>query len=320
MIDLNTTREAYVAERPVYQQLASSVERSLRTAARRAGLHHVEFSSRTKDVTSFLRKALSGRYKDPLREITDKAGVRAVIAYLRELEAVEKLVSPRRFRLVERVDKRAALAEHEIGYLGLHLIISPTRGPFEGKLCEVQVRTRAEDVWSRLSHEALYKGPKILSAGERRRVVRLSALLEIFDSEADSTWERLLNAPDFVVARAIDALERCLYTVAGRTDGDLLTADIVRDILLPLYSVEELQKIDIVIDDFASAEKVKLREIYQNYRHDDQHLLLHRPEAIMIFERLTSDPFSLKERWLDHYPLTVLTALADVWGVSVDAA
>lgn len=318
MIDLDTTRADYVAERPVYQALARNVERSIRRAAQRAGLHHLEFSSRAKDVRSFLRKALSGKYNDPIHQITDKAGVRVVGAYLRELPAVENLIRQRRFEVVERVDKGGALAEHELGYLGLHLLITPDAGPMSGKLCEVQIRTRAEDLWSRLSHESLYKGPDVLTGAERRRVIRLAALLEIFDSEADTTWGRILSAPDYVVGRAVDALEQNLFKVAPRREADALTSDILRDVLRPAYSVEDRGRIEAIMNEFTATNRSKLKEVYRNYRDDTDHLLLHRPEALMVFQQLDEDPFQLTDRWIRFYPVSLLQALADVWGVRIE--
>lgn len=317
MIDVAKMREAYLAELPTYRRLAKSVENSLKSAAQACGLHHVEVVSRAKDVRSFLRKALSKGYADPIAEVTDKAGVRAIIAFPQEEGPVEELIASR-FTVIERTDKRATLAAHEVGYMGLHLLVKPRRGRMTDKICEIQVRTRAEDLWARLSHEVLYKTPDVLGAAERRKVLRLSAVLDVFDAEADRTWTGFLQSSDYIVGRAVNALESSLFKLAGRYDGDDLTAEILTRVLLPRYSQDEVLHVEPLITEFVSARFEKLQDIYSRYKTDDRHLLLHRPEALMIFSQLEDDPFALVGRWVQHLPFSELRALADVWGTSVE--
>jgi ppGpp synthetase/RelA/SpoT-type nucleotidyltranferase len=316
-MDVKTLRDAYGAERPVYVKLARAVELSLRRAARAAGLYHVEVSSRAKDVQSFVRKAISHGYSDPLTQITDKAGVRVIMAYRQEEPSVEKLISSR-FRVLERIDKRQELAEHEVGYMGLHMVVAPRTGQPGTAACEVQVRTRAEDVWARLSHEVLYKSPEMLSGTDRRQVLRLSALLELFDAEAGRAWDNVLDSDDYIAGRAITALQRQLFRLSGRSDGDDLTADVTKAVLLPAFSVDELRRIDTIIDDFVASRRRKLTELYQRYGSDHDQLFLHRPESLLIFHQLDMDPFALARRWVEHYPFAELRALADAWGALVE--
>lgn len=245
---MNSTelRDAYSAERPRFARVAKTVERSLKSAVQSAGLTHVVVSSRVKEVQSLVRKALLKRYLDPLQDILDKAGVRAVIQYRQHEGAIEALVRER-FSVLDRVDKRSELSDDQLGYMGLHLVVTPKRGDSVGVPCEIQVRTAAEDAWATMSHSMLYKAPDVLEGSEKRRLFRLSALSEIFDQQADSAWTSFLSAPGYVAGKAMESLEREFFRLTGRLVVDGLSSEVIRTVLLPGYTIEELASIDGVI-------------------------------------------------------------------------
>jgi hypothetical protein len=42
--------------------------------------------------------------------------------------------------------------------------------------------------------------------------------------------------------------------------------------------------------------------------------LIHQPESVLIFERISSDPFTLREEWEGQLPVDELDALEAIWG------
>ena len=310
--------DAYVVERPRFIRLAKSVERSLRSGLRAAGLTQVAVTSRAKEVQSFVRKALVKRYVDPLSDITDKAGVRAIVPYRQYEPQFEALVHSR-FRVLDRVDKRAELSDDQVGYMGLHLVVAQKTGANASLPCEIQIRTHAEDAWANMSHAMLYKAPEILTSIERRRIFRLSALAELFDKEGDGAWSAFREAPGYVAAVAAEGLEREFFRLTGQLQVDALTTEVLKTVLLPGYSVEQLSDIPGLMEQYLSDNRTKIQDVLDRYRGDDRHFFLHRPEALMIFEQLDRDPFSLETRWGARYPAADLRAMGDVWGVPVAA-
>src|SRR5581483_8225495 len=276
-------RDAYVAERPRFIRLAKAVERSLGSALRAAGFTQVAVTSRAKDVQSFVRKALLKHYADPLNDIQDKAGVRAIIPY-RQYESEFETLVQNRFTILDRIDKRAELSEDQFGYMGLHLVVAQKTGSNAGLPCEVQIRTRAEDAWASMSHAMLYKRPDILGNAERRQIFRLSALAELFDKEGDGAWTAFHEAPGYMAAVAADVLERGFFRFTGRLRVDALTSEVLKTVLLPGYTIEELSSISTLMEQYLSENQAKIQYVFRRYRNDDRHTFLQRPEALMIFE------------------------------------
>jgi hypothetical protein len=62
-----------------------------------------------------------------------------------------------------------------------------------------------------------------------------------------------------------------------------------------------------------------LQALYRAYREDERaNPLLFQPEALLIFERLETDPDRLRGAWpVDRLRLELLESLGTVWGVAV---
>ena len=242
---------AYVAERPRFLRLARRVCRLLEDRVLAEGVGGVDFEFRAKEALSYVRKALVKGYGDPLREATDLAGVRATCLYLTTCERVESIIK-REFIVVDTVDKRDLLGPDRLGYGGKHFIVHLRRGrasrDSRGKrVCEIQVRTRGEDAWARVSHETLYKGDVGSDRSLQRRINRLSALTEIFDSEATNCYQAMIDQQNYPRGQMIEAIDRNFLLLGGRHLSDELTLAVV-DTLLPLYDPQEVQSFGQLVD------------------------------------------------------------------------
>lgn len=103
---------------------------------------------------------------------------------------------------------------------------------------EVQVRTVAQHMWAAVSHRLQYKQERSVPPPLRRAIHRISALLEIVDSECD----RLLEERRTYVEQEIDVL---------RPDA-LLNVDVIRAVLdasLPSVNKVEEELYDALLAD-----------------------------------------------------------------------
>jgi ppGpp synthetase/RelA/SpoT-type nucleotidyltranferase len=318
--DLEMLRQRYLAERPAYAALAEDVAGRLRAATRRNGLI-CEVEGRAKEVASLLKKALRKDYASPWDEIHDKAAARVVTVYGSQVDEAEDLVREL-FVVHHHEDKRHSLAPDTLSYLGVHFEVSlPPDGTGvaggEGRLCEVQIHTRAQNLWATVSHELLYKPAQAPPGEVTRSIYRLMALLELFDGEVARDRQQIQDHPGYEEARMLDTLERQFYALAGRRADIELSRHVVSALAAALTS-EEAVGYASTLSSFVEGNREKLIEIFTEYADDDRNPLLSQPECLLVFERLSVDPFRLAHVWDECLPPALLRSLSSIWGAPVD--
>src|SRR5205807_6472472 len=98
---------------------------------------------------------------------------------------------------------------------------------FRGLRCEVQVHTRAGNLWSEANHDLVYKAAQDVPLELQRRVYRLLALVELFDNEMASTRQLIQDSPGYEDAVLIAELERRFYKLtATRFDHEFALANV----------------------------------------------------------------------------------------------
>ncbi|GIF68260.1 hypothetical protein Ais01nite_62950 [Asanoa ishikariensis] len=184
----------YAVIRPQFVDFAVRIEGLLRDLLTEATIDVIQLESRAKAVDSFEAKIRSkgGKYKDPLGEMTDLAGVRVITYYLEDVETVETLIK-REFAvdLNNSIDKSAQLDPDRFGYLSRHFVVSiksprsdlPEWVQFKDLKAEVQVRTALQHAWAAVNHKLEYKSVEEVPRELKRGLGRLSALFEIADSQ-----------------------------------------------------------------------------------------------------------------------------------------
>lgn len=161
---------------------------------RSAGVKYDVVHGRAKSVESFSEKILRAgkEYADPLSDLTDLAGVRAVLYYVDDVKPVCDLIkSEFSVDWDASSDKSVALEANEFGYLSVHYVISlgvsreslPEWREFAGLKAELQIRTVLQHAWASISHALQYKREGDVPQESRRRLYRLSSLMELADQE-----------------------------------------------------------------------------------------------------------------------------------------
>jgi putative GTP pyrophosphokinase len=190
---------AYLRVQPFYEDLADVIARIIQECLKKRGTKVHSVQHRAKDPSSFGRKAAipsdidpkAPKYGDPLKEITDLAGVRVITHFPGSLADIDRLLSEE-FDIVERSDKGLELIEEErFGYQSIHYLVrvklERTRlaeyGRFAGSVAEVQVRTILQHAWAEIEHDIQYKSSKTIPSEIRRRFMALAGMLEMADRE-----------------------------------------------------------------------------------------------------------------------------------------
>ncbi len=111
-----------------YFSFATAIKSILEASLNSSSIHTIQ--ARAKDFDSFSKKSAKIdentkllKYNEPLKEITDLAGVR-VIAYVQQtLKHIEEIIY-REFSVVERSDKDENLLKlRQIGYKSIHFLV-----------------------------------------------------------------------------------------------------------------------------------------------------------------------------------------------------
>src|SRR5689334_4607418 len=148
---------------------------------------------RTKKPDSFIDKIVkkNEKYADPLREMTDLTGARIIVYYPADVARVDELIEAEFDVDWENSSRAGADVEPErFGYRSDHYVVSMNdRGAlaewkrFDGFKAEIQVRTVMQHAWAAVDHKLRYKREVDIPQALRRRLSRLSALLEVADEQ-----------------------------------------------------------------------------------------------------------------------------------------
>jgi len=180
---------------PAYEQLIEEVSFTIKNRLNHSGLEFAHIAKRVKSPESFLEKIDRERYQDPIREITDLAGVRLVFLYLDDLPAIEAMIR-KAFIVDEKVNKESVNMD-KFGYLAKHYIVKVRKSVagerythLKDLKCEIQVRTTIQDAWAILSHHLMYKKEKDVPKFIKRRIHQLAAVLENADQQFNEIEEK----------------------------------------------------------------------------------------------------------------------------------
>lgn len=320
MMDLAGVRERYAAELPALRQLVEKV-RLLASSGLQGAAIPCRTEGRVKDLPRLVRKCLRKGYD--YDRVGDKAGVRVIPRYYGDIPRIEEVVAST-FEVLKRDAKSERLEFDQLGYLGVHFDVRiPPALLDEGEshlgdlVCEIQIQTAAQNLWADVSHELLYKPPEGVEPPRelKRAIARLVVLVEIFDEEVERAHRLMTSQPGFREGQMLAELESLFYQLAEPTFDTELSLTILRG-LQHLYG-ESLENFPTIIGEFFGRNIEKLQFIYAEYRDDDRHPLLSQPEALLIFERLDADSFSLRRAWAESWPEDLLEDMAAVWGVAV---
>jgi len=184
---------------------------------------------------------------------------------------------------------------------------------------EVQIHTKAQSAWAVVSHDLLYKTPLEIPSDLKRTIVRLVALVELFDNEVARFQQQLRDHSDFTEMQVLEPLDDLLIEFTERRPDRALSGIVVPP-LVRLHGVSPEEVIDTVVRPFVEQHREQLNEIYQQYADDFRATpLLYQPEALLVFASLERDPYQLREAWpSDLLPVDLLDDMAAIWGVDLE--
>ena len=200
-----TAVEQYGRKKDLYQDFAETVRDILADAIASRGLRVNDIQFRAKELESFGKKSIAPKeqspgepkYRNPLAEITDLAGVRVITFFPRTVDQVGECIQSE-FDIIERVDHTAtAQQEERLGYQSVHYIVRLGNNRrrlaeyqrFDGLVAEVQVRTVMQHAWAEIEHDIRYKSKSAIPLAISRRFMTLAGLLEIADREFQAIQE-----------------------------------------------------------------------------------------------------------------------------------
>lgn len=185
----------YQALRPQYEAFTTSLHGLIASLLQARQIEYFSIEPRTKSQESFdekiQREDKEEKY-DSVEGITDLTGVR-IIAYLQE-ECVAIGYLIRDNFVVDEANssnKEDELDPDKFGYLSSHYVLSLGENrieldefrPYAALKAEVQVRTLLQHTWASIDWKFRYKGEREAPKSLRRRLFRISALLEAADNE-----------------------------------------------------------------------------------------------------------------------------------------
>jgi ppGpp synthetase/RelA/SpoT-type nucleotidyltranferase len=320
MRDLERARKLWLLQEPLFNEYGKLVAEHLKKTLKPAGVWF-EITSRAKTVDSLVKKLIK-KPKHSYQSLPDKAGVRVVVRYRRDLSLVMPLIKSAVD--YKQVDMKS-LGTSKVGYASIHVdkVRLPTthpeckRFPFKMFWVELQVRTLAQHLWSEMSHDSLYKNDEtiqLLPDDVKRRVNLMAGQIEVADREFDKI-EVEMRAED--AAELLHLLESKYYQLTSRKPDLELSLIVIRKIL-PLYKAG-IQDAKARIERFLGKKRESLIEIYDLAQGPDARALstfLFQPEALVLYERLVNDKSNLRRIWTASFPESELEKLAGTFGVS----
>lgn len=312
MEDLERARRLWTEEQKTYQRLVNRVISILTSEYRGPAF---QIYGRPKDVDSILKKLIRKPEKT-YESMTDKAGIRVVVRFTDKLDIVGSFIE-RRFPEHKKDDKRCSMKTDQVGYQAIHYDIKIDEDEdteIIGLWAEVQVRTMSQHLWSEMSHGLGYKPGLKVPDSVLRWLLRLSALVEIADDEFLRVRDAIQTMPDYDTSKILELLETQFYRFTAVGYDKELSVNTI-NAFSHLYGAGGLAEQSEEFKEFCQKREARLSHIFETQRVVENHpLFLFQPEALMIFQLLERDKFTLREEWERHYPVKELEDLAIKWG------
>jgi putative GTP pyrophosphokinase len=314
-------RQRFRDEWPHFDAAAKALVPLLKRLCAELGIA-ASIEARPKDVGSFVKKIYLRGYADPWREVTDKVGARVIVASPKELRRLRAAIEePLKARKI--VDKSDDAREDSLHYPGIHAQIDvPGHSTSDGEPieAELQLRTRAQDLWCVVSHRLDYKGAVRPAKRTRRRILRLSVLTEMFDQEVETAMNELAADPAYSSARYLHAAEAEYLRFAAEPGNDELSLEVIDLVRHALPDGTDLDAYTAELHDFVAAHAEKIEHIYQQFglgtEWADQYAywLFTQPESIMMFHLIETRSLGLAQIVRGTDVESVVANLYAAWG------
>jgi putative GTP pyrophosphokinase len=186
---------SYTSARPLYEAFGENVSTLLGSLLISKGVEYLPLEKRTKTVESLRAKLIRPEKQNKysaLSDITDLAGIRVVAYYEKDVERIcETIRSSFSVDEANSTDKTDIIDADRFGYLSKHFVVSheerrrdlPENVRFADLKIEIQVRTVVQHAWAAIDRQLPYNNEADIPRELRRKLFRISALLELADKE-----------------------------------------------------------------------------------------------------------------------------------------
>ena len=177
---------------PEYKKLSRELKALIKSLLSNADIEFVDIIERAKKKSSFRSKILRKHYKNPLFDIKDLCAIRIICSFPEEVKKTEELLK-KNFKISEFKNQEKNISPYKFWYrshdfeiqLNDKQISKTNYKLLKHFIAEVQVRTVFMDAWAKIEHLINYKHEWNTSLDTKRRLSRLSALLEMADEQLE---------------------------------------------------------------------------------------------------------------------------------------
>ncbi|NMG43819.1 GTP pyrophosphokinase [Aromatoleum toluvorans] len=179
---------------PRHARLTQAVVTIIENLLKSREIDYLTITGRTKDKQGALEKIKRKGYKDPAKQLTDLSGIRIIVFFESDIQAVSELVTASFCVDKENsLNKDRLLSTDQIGYRSVHFVcdLGDQRGTLpefhglSGLKFEFQVRTVLQHAWAELAHDRNYKFSGKLPREIERKLYLYAGMLEIADKGFD---------------------------------------------------------------------------------------------------------------------------------------
>ena len=211
---------------PKYQRLKEEAKFILEEALQKRAIKVHSIQCRTKEFDSFLQKARTKQYADPLQETDDICGLRVVCLFLSDLDRIGDTIRDS-FAVVKEDNKVEGPDVSSFGYSAVHYVATmrdsyagPRYEGIKGLKLEIQVATIAMHAWASVSHYLEYKTEVDIPSHLKKDFHALSGLFYV----ADKHFEMFFDAREESQRQIVKAFSRPKPPLDAEINLDTLTA------------------------------------------------------------------------------------------------
>lgn len=245
---------------PSFTLLSVQISSVIQNLLQQEKIEYFSVEHRTKDLFGIQEKIKRKKYKDPIKMLTDIAGVRIILYFEKDVEKVCGII-----RSIFNVDEKnssdsfARLSIDRMGYRSTHYVcdVGEQRSfmmeykSFKGLKFEIQVRTILQHAWANLTHDRNYKLGIKLPEHIQRKINLYSGMLEI----ADLGFSEIVDNIDDYVSSLSDKSQEQL-------DGMYIDT-----LNLPPYIKMLCESNGLILDDYFEGSPADLSILIEELEH-----------------------------------------------------
>lgn len=305
-----------------FEKVASLVSGYVERACLRKPLLNTSVTHRAKAPLSLAKKLMLKPSYRLLSDIPDLAGARLTVTGLHDRGIAEEMIESM-FPSCTRDDK-TPYDPDRFGYLGVHydvslsdMQLSRASPNLKSLRCEIQLHTRVQGAWAVIAHDSVYK-PSLMPTNEQRRHFnRLSALLEVFDHEAERGLTEMRRDPNLGMAHLVEGLQSRFFDVTSMVGNIELSLFLVPVLVNALYVGVNEAAVMTLVNALLVARSAEINSVVAAYANDDRRPLLSQPELLLIWERLDSDSYRTVASWPTEVDRAIIEDTATVLGYAL---